>query len=224
MLAELPGDHGRMVTQPRIDAAHGGDDSLDLGADVVEGLVRVVPHVVFDRAVVGCRAGVREEVEPAVAAAAGPADDDRRRERVEPRRQDRMRLRVRPLALELLERGDELDRLLDRVDAAAAFTTRMHARGASSKRAPRRPSTSMRKWTSPPSAAQSRSSVGSSERVTSQAGARSTISRVPFPTTSSSLTTWKTMSPRGRSPWSSATLVAHIAAARPPFMSVAPRP
>ena len=86
------------------------------------------------------------------------------------------------------------------------------------------PSTSMRKWTSPPSAAHSRSSVGSSESVTSAAGARSTISRVPLPTTSSSLTTWKTTSPRGSRPCSSTVFVAHSAAASPPFMSVAPRP
>ena len=44
------------------------------------------------------------------------------RERVVPRRQDRMRLRVRPLPLELLERSDDLQQLLDRVHAAAAAT------------------------------------------------------------------------------------------------------
>ena len=38
-----------------------------------------------------------------------------------PGRQDRMRLRVRPLPLELLERDDDLERLLDRVDAAAGL-------------------------------------------------------------------------------------------------------
>ena len=40
-----------------------------------------------------------------------------------PERQDRVRLRVRPLPLELLERDDDLDRLLDGVDAAAGLTT-----------------------------------------------------------------------------------------------------
>ena len=108
-----------MLAQPRVGAGDGRDDLLDLGAHVVVRLVRVPPHVVFDRAVVRRRARVREEVEPAVRAAARAADDDPRRERVEARRQDRMRLRVRPLPLELLERDDDLQRLLDRVDAAA---------------------------------------------------------------------------------------------------------
>src|SRR5579885_2765490 len=53
---------------------------------------------------------------------------------------------------------------------------------------------------------------------------RATISRVPSPTTASSLTTWNTTSPRRRRPCSRTTFVAHIAAASPPFLSVAPRP
>ena len=109
----------RVLAQPRVGARDSVDDLLDLGAHVVVRLVGVPPHVVFDRAVVRRRPGVREQVEPAVRAASGAADDDPRRQRVVPGRQDRMRLRVRPSPLELLERDDELEHLLDRVHAAA---------------------------------------------------------------------------------------------------------
>ena len=54
--AELPGEPRRVLAQPRVGARDGGDDLLDLGAHVVVRLVRVPPHVVFDRAVVRRRA------------------------------------------------------------------------------------------------------------------------------------------------------------------------
>ncbi len=190
--------HGSVLATAR-------DDVLDLGAHVVVRLVRIPPHVVFDRAVVRRRAGVREQVEPAVAAAARAADDDPRRERVEARRQDRVRLRVRPLPLELLERDDDLQHLLDRVDAAARLAARRGPRGSASRRAPPRPRPRSGSGRARPRRRRAGARSARPRSSRRAPGARSTISRVPLPTTSSSLTTWKTMSPRGSRPCSSAT-------------------
>src|SRR6185437_15567063 len=68
---------------------------------------------------------IREKRQTAVGAAAGPAHDDPRRERVVAAREDRMGLLVSPLPLELLERDDHLDQLLDRVDASASLAARV---------------------------------------------------------------------------------------------------
>src|SRR6478672_3135304 len=50
----------QMLPEPRVGAGDGRHDLLDLGLHVLVLLVRVPPHVVFDRRVVRRRARVRE--------------------------------------------------------------------------------------------------------------------------------------------------------------------
>ena len=121
------------------------------------------------------------------------------RERVEARRQDRVRLRVRPLPLELLQRDDDLDRLLDRVDAAAGLPACVD--GEVSRRGVRLHALDLDAEVHEPALGGAQPQLCRLDRDRDVAGgARSTISRVPLPTTSSSLTTWKMTSPRGSKP------------------------
>ena len=175
------------------------DIALDLRAHLVEGLVRIEPEAVLDRAVVRGRAGVREEVESAVAPAAGATDDDSGEQRVVARGQERVGLRVRPLPLELLERTDDLQHLLDRVHAAASPAAGMDREVA-------RAGVSLHTFDLDPEVHETSLGEGDGEirRLDRDDGVglrgSAAISRVPLPTTSSSVTRWKDESPSARSP------------------------
>jgi hypothetical protein len=55
---------------------------LKLRLDLIDGLERVVPDVVLDRAVVGGSAGIGDNVELAITASTGPAHNDAGEDRI----------------------------------------------------------------------------------------------------------------------------------------------
>ena len=145
-------------------------------------------------------------------------------QRVVPGRQDRMGLGVRPLPLELLERDDELQRLLDRVDAAARLAAGVDREVA--RRGVRLLALDLDAEVDEPPSAGAQPQLGRLERDRHVARGRALddLARaVPDDLlVADDVEDDVARAARGRC--SSATLVAHIAAARPPFMSVAPRP
>ena len=120
-VAQAPGELRRMFAQPLVGLADRVNERLEVCFHLLAGLIRVIPDVVFDSAVVRHGSGIIDHVELTVLTAAGAGDEDSGQERIIPGRKERVRLAVYPLTLQVLDSGDEFHPFFHGIDAGAVF-------------------------------------------------------------------------------------------------------
>ena len=120
-MAQAPGELRRMFAQPLVGLADRVNERLEVCFHLLAGLVRVIPDVVFDSAVIRHGSGIIDHVELTVLTAAGAGDEDGRQKRIIPGRKERVRLAIYPLTFQFLDSGNEFHPFFHGIDAGAVF-------------------------------------------------------------------------------------------------------